>query len=113
MPIKITKFQETPAVQYDHLHMVECSIRLATTDEAKTEIKAIFHPYGYNEGGDKVFAPSGEITVFEKDFLTLAMTEAAQGDPTYLQAFALIEAAIAKMLGDKMPSVVGTASQSF
>ena len=61
MPIKTTKYQETPGIKFDHLHMVECAIRLAITDEATTEIKAIFPPYDYDSEGKKVFASAEEI----------------------------------------------------
>jgi hypothetical protein len=110
VPIKITKFQETPAIQYDHLHMTECSIRRATTQDARTEIKAVFVPYGYDGNGQKVFSKTGEITFVEKDFLTLAEYEGSQGDITYLQAMGTMELAIAKILRDQRPELVGDAS---
>lgn len=111
MPIQVTKFTEVPAVEYKYLHMLECTIRLATTDGAKTEIKAIFLPYGYDTEGNKVFAPSGEITVFDADFLTLALEEYKAGDSTYMEAFYCMEAALTKIMGDKIPELVGSPVQ--
>ena len=111
MPIQVSKFKEVPAVEYKYLHMLECSIRLATADDAKTEIKAIFLPYGYDANGNKVFAPTGEITLFHDDFLTLAYQDYRSGDPTYMQAFYAMEAALTKILGDQLPDLVGSPIQ--
>lgn len=111
MPIKIDSYNTTPAIEYKYLHLQECAIRLATTTGAKTEIKAVFIPYGYDENGDKVFKPNGAITVVEEDFLSLAESQYAAGDPTHIQSFMTIEASLVKLLNDKKPKLVGQAEQ--
>lgn len=111
MPIQINTHESRPAIDYDFLHMQECTIRLAATDGAKTSIRAVFIPYGYTDDGEKIFNPSGKIVLEEGDFLTLAMRKAGYGDMTYINSFAGMESALTQLLNEKMPKIVGTASQ--
>lgn len=115
MPIQIDQFKSKPSVDYKYLHMQECSIRIAATEELnpKTEIRAVFIPYGFDETTNKkIFDPSGRIVLQEPDFLTLAQKMYVMGkDPSYLQAFLAMETAMTNLLTLRMPKIVGSAEQ--
>ena len=115
MPIRVEQFRTKPAISYNFLHMQECYIRIAATEEEnpKTEIRAVFIPYGYEpDTGKKVFNPSGRIELIEEDFFRLAYSKFETGeDPRLLQAFMAMEGAMVSLLGLKLPKVVGTVEQ--
>ena len=93
-----------PAVIYDKVHVtnliVQQPIYTNDADQPQYRIEVHYRIYGVADGVRYYTADPVQIIVLE-DFLTKAMSEAAGGDMTLLDALGGIESAVAAILNDQ------------
>ncbi len=108
MGIQISNADTMPAVTYDKIHMTKLEIVQPTfSDDAQTPnyMVAIYYRHYGIANGIRYYKNEELQSVSIQDFITMAMTDAAQGNSTLINALASIEQAVAGIITDQTGEV--------
>lgn len=104
MGIKLNNADSMPAVTYDKIHLSRLEItqptQTADAEAPKYSVIINYRHYGVVDGV-RYYKLEDVQRVAIEDFLQLAMTDYAAGDPTLLQALGSIELAVAGIISDQ------------
>jgi hypothetical protein len=97
MPIKITKFDTKPAINYDEVHVNELRILLSEDKSSKANVRIVYKFFGRDEEGNKYFSRDQQTMQIDDAFAD-AVSMAQAGDFALAQALGALEAAVADIL---------------
>lgn len=110
MSIQLSVAEQAPAISYDKVHLVRLVVdQPEFTDNTATPlytVKIAYSLYGV-VGTTKYFHSGGVKEVIINDYLSEAMTKAANGDMTLVSALQSIEQALASVLQSQLGVQIG------
>jgi hypothetical protein len=99
--IQVTNTAAIPVLEFKNVHLVRLNITQPLQENnslaANYHVMIVYRLFGVDGDGKRHYRPE-EIEIEIDDFLTMAMTEYAAGDPTLIMAFKSIETAIAALI---------------
>jgi hypothetical protein len=104
MGIQVTQADSMPAVTYDKIHLTKLEIiQPIFEDDTKTPLYQVIISYRHYGvvNGVRYYKNEELQRVSIDDFITLAATDAAQGDMTLVNALGSIEVAVAGIISDQ------------